>query len=163
MRDRIRYDIHCEVKDSLSKMASEKVERERESKVMDKLTLGGLTDQEMLEYAMMLSQENHEPAQGDFVDEQDEELMQAMIESMNFAENQGVYDENTGMTNDELYAESSNSNSNSSNNNNSSDDDGIWPTISESMDVGSGSSQAEEEEEMDEELRYILELSKTVK
>jgi hypothetical protein len=146
-------------------MASEKVERERESKVMDKLTLGGLTDQEMLEYAMMLSQENPKPAQGDFVDEQDEELMQAMIESMNFAESQDVYDENTGMTND---AESSNSNSNSSSNNNnnnnsSSDDDGIWPTISESMDIGSGSSQAEEEEEMDEELRYILELSKTVK
>jgi hypothetical protein len=146
-------------------MASEKMEREREGKVMDKLTLGGLTDQEMLEYAMMLSQENHTPAQGDFVDEQDEELMQAMIESMNFAENQDVYDENTGITNDESYAESSNSNSNSSSNNNknSSDDDGIWPTISESMDVGSGSSQAEEDEEMDEELRYILELSKTVK
>ncbi|KAI8077295.1 quinon protein alcohol dehydrogenase-like superfamily [Gilbertella persicaria] len=129
-RDRFRYEIKDEVKESMDKIASEKQDREREEKELNKLSLGGLTDEEMLDYAMMLSQQEHTPS-SDFVDVDDEELMKAVIASLNV--NQHTSSSDQSEWNEEE-----------------------WPTVSEATSI-------QDEDDMDEDMRYILELSKTDK
>ncbi|GAN09071.1 hypothetical protein MAM1_0241d08593 [Mucor ambiguus] len=179
VRDRIRYEIGREVKESISKLESEKLERELEAKEINKLSLGGLSDEEMLAYAMMLSEQEtanttttaspHNTS--DFIDEEDEELMKAVIASLE----QPTFD--SVAVSDESFSSSQSasntisaaaSNSNLSHLNSQSDvanddeDYYQWPTVADSVAMPS-SSPREQEEDLDEELRYILELSKTDK
>lgn len=177
VRDRIRYEIGREVKESISKLESEKLERELAAKEINKLSLGGLTDEEMLAYAMMLSEQEtattattmaHTSSHNtsDFIDEDDEELMKAVIASLEQPtfEPEAVSDESLSSSNNTTTsAAASNSQSDIAN-----DDDDYyqWPTVADSiaMPVTSPQQQEQEEEEdLDEELRYILELSKTDK
>lgn len=153
IRDKFKYNIGCEVKESIKKLEFEKIERQQEEKHINKLSLGGLTDQEMLDYAMMLSaQENdYSPEQQqDYVEDDDEELMKAVIASLDLAEK-----DNTHVYYNEEVEDISNIHINSSV---SSDTSSMmsqheeWPMVSE----GGRRPQTE-----DEELRYILELSKT--
>lgn len=185
VRDRIRYEIGREVKESISKLESEKLERELEAKEISKLSLGGLSDEEMLAYAMMLSEQEtanttittspHHTS--DFIDDEDEELMKAVIASLE----QPTFDQAAAAVSDDSASRQSASNTNSAAVSRSSlsqansqsdimhvnDDDDYdqWPTVADSVAMPSPSYQQlqEEEEEMDEELRYILELSKTEK
>lgn len=162
VRDRIRYEIGREVKESISKLESEKLEREMEEKEINKLSLGGLSDEEMLAYAMMLSeQENNQSTSSplnktDLVDDEDEELMKAVIASLEQPtfEHEGS-DESNNTTS---YSASTNSLSRLDNDD---DDYNKWPTVADSV-VATPSVQ-ENDEDLDEELRYILELSKTDK
>ena len=162
VRDRIRYEIGREVKESISKLESEKLEREMEEKEINKLSLGGLSDEEMLAYAMMLSeQENNQSTSSplnktDLVDDEDEELMKAVIASLEQPtfEHEGS-DESNNTTS---YSASTNSLSRLDNDD---DDYNQWPTVADSV-VATPSVQ-ENDEDLDEELRYILELSKTDK
>ncbi|KAL0566121.1 hypothetical protein ABG067_009596, partial [Albugo candida] len=84
-------------KESIQKLESEKAERQRSEKKLNKLSLGGLTDEEMLDYAMMLSkQENEvpiidEPEADVYIDEDDEELMKAVIASLDMAEKENGF------------------------------------------------------------------------
>lgn len=136
MRDRIKYELGREVKESIEKLEFEKEERDRHAKEMNKLSLGGLSDQEMLDYAMMLSQQeasvSNASPQTDFVDESDEDLMKAIIASLHSSAN--IDDENRAIITDD------------------------WPNLTEER-----SRHLSEEEDIDEELRYVLELSKTHK
>ncbi|KAI9478261.1 MAG: quinon protein alcohol dehydrogenase-like superfamily [Benjaminiella poitrasii] len=193
LRDRFRYEIDREVKDSIAKMELDKREREREEREIHKLSLGGLTDEEMLHYALMLSQQESasttSPAQptpqinGDYVDDEDEELMKAVIASLEL-ENRSFIDPNM-LNGDSSSSGNGNSNSNSSSSSSSSSSnsnqissnssaidvtrsfednsnqlDEVWPTVAE---TASTENRSIEDEDMDEELRYILELSKTDK
>ncbi|KAI9252911.1 WD40-repeat-containing domain protein [Phascolomyces articulosus] len=122
----LHYEIRQEWKESAAAIQQEKREREREVKELNKLTLGGLSDEEMLAYGMMLSQEESTSSSSssttttaitpqmnapeeedssssstaqsnyskktsitiptsDYIDEDDEELMMAMIASMETA------------------------------------------------------------------------------
>lgn len=150
MRDRIKYELGREVKESIEKLEFEKEEKERHEKEINKLSLGGLSDQEMLDYAMMLSQQESstrdttpQAPQSDFVDEDDEELMKAIIASLDSSK---------------IDSEE--------NSNNQADFDmpletETWPSLPQAE---SSSSRAfDEHEDIDDELRYILELSKTDK
>lgn len=168
VRDRIRYEIGREVKESISKLRSEKLEREIEEKEINKLSLGGLSDEEMLAYAMMLSeQENNQTSssplnKADSVDDEDEELMKAVIASLEQPtfEHEGSDGSNDATSN----STSTNSLSQLANEGSfASDDDDYnkWPTIADS--VAATPSVQENDEDLDEELRYILELSKTDK
>lgn len=188
-RDRLHYEISREVKESLSKLESEKVEREREEKKLNKFSLGGLTDEEMLHYAMMLSQQENgsSPEQqpfsssvgSDYVDD-DEELMKAVIASLDMVEKENNVASYEQQEEEEFFEESDymHINGNATGSSNSSmislSQTDEWPTVAEAVTTPSSSngtnsarrnqpaSQAPEEE-MDEELRYILELSKTEK
>jgi WD40 repeat protein len=160
MRDRIRYEIDREVKESIKKLETEKMVRAKEEKQINKLSLG-LTDEEMLDYAMMLSQQeerqsgspqqhaNHPISYSDFVDENDEELMKAVIASLEHQ--QLEQDQNSDSVDFSLDSESSYSQSTSVDE---------WPTAAE---ASNNRGQESVDEDMDEELRYILELSKTDK
>ncbi|KAI9495258.1 WD40-repeat-containing domain protein [Zychaea mexicana] len=53
----LHYEIKQEWKESAEAIEQERQEREREAKELNKMTLGGLSDEEMLAYAVMLSQE----------------------------------------------------------------------------------------------------------
>ncbi|KAI8647446.1 WD40-repeat-containing domain protein [Parasitella parasitica] len=165
VRDKLRYEIGREVKESISKLESEKLERELAEREINKLSLGGLSDEEMLAYAMMLSeQENSREALPsplnniDFVDENDEELMKAVIASLE--------EPILGQTSLDTSANGSVSNSIDTNtlsqcsNNNSGDVHGYchWPAVDDSAAMS-----PIPQEEDDRELRYILELSKTDK
>lgn len=125
-REKFRY----EVKESLKKFETEKMEIEKEKKQIDKLSLGGLSNDEMLDYALMLSAQEEEQAyQPVSAEDEDEALLRAVIASLELTEN---------------------TSSDTSSAISQSDD---WPTPSTRL---SRSPQTEEEE-----LRYILELSKT--
>ncbi|KAI8326936.1 quinon protein alcohol dehydrogenase-like superfamily [Choanephora cucurbitarum] len=140
IRDRLRYEIDCEVKESMAKMASERLEREQAEKHYDKLALDGLSEEEMIHYAMMLSQQEEHPVKespDDFVDVDDEDLMKAVIASL-----------------DHHHIEAPSVSSEHSESSDSWHDE-IWPTVTETHSI--------QNEEQDEELRYILELSKTEK
>lgn len=164
VRDRIRYEIGREVKESIQKLESEKFERERNEKEFNKLSLGGLTDEEMLDYAMMLSEQESNSAvvaesneNGDFIDENDEELMKAVIASLD------AVGKEKGISNEEDYEEEESIYVNTISSAASVDSDSlhdVWPTVTESHSSGVSSHQQLSE---DEELRYILELSKTEK
>lgn len=166
VRDRIRYEIGREVKESISKLESEKLERQMEEKEINKLSLGGLSDEEMLAYAMMLSeQENNQSTSSplnktDLVDDEDEELMKAVIASLE----QPTFEHESSdeSNNTTSYSASTNSLSRLDNDD---DDYNQWPTVADSV-VATPSVQENDEdldEDLDEELRYILELSKTDK
>ncbi|KAG2202240.1 hypothetical protein INT47_002159 [Mucor saturninus] len=151
-RDKFKYNIGCEVKESIKKLQKEKIERQQEEKHINKLSLGGLTDQEMLDYAMMLSAqdspEKQQQHQGYAFDDNggndsDEELMKAVIASLDLVEQ-----ENTDVFYDDVHINSSVSSDTSS----LLSQKDAWPTVSE----GIRRPQTEEEE-----LQYILELSKT--
>jgi hypothetical protein len=90
-----------------------------------------------------------EPEVDAYIDEDDEELMKAVIASLDMAEKENSFhfEEGSNVNND--------SNSIGSNNSATSE---VWPTVAESH--GNNNSQPLTE---DEELRYILELSKTEK
>lgn len=147
IRDKFRYNIGFEVKESINKLEIEKIQRQQEERHINKLSLGGLSDQEMLDYAMMLSaqdspikpQSQQDHVLGDGVDDDDEELMKAVIASLDLAQEnpEGYYDS-------DIHVDSSASSTMNQHND--------WPTVSE----GSKPPQTEEEE-----LQYILELSKT--
>ncbi|KAL9540747.1 hypothetical protein MBANPS3_009514 [Mucor bainieri] len=181
VRDRIRYEIGREVKESISKLESEKLERELEAKEINKLSLGGLSDEEMLAYAMMLSEQETATTTAhasphntsDFIDEDDEELMKAVIASLEQPtfDSVAVSDESASSSQsatDTISAAASSSNLSHLNSQsdiaNDDDDYCQWPTVADSVAMPSPPPQQQEtEEDLDEELRYILELSKTDK
>ncbi|KAI8375806.1 quinon protein alcohol dehydrogenase-like superfamily [Blakeslea trispora] len=134
IRDRLRYEIDCEVKESMAKMASERLEREQAEKNYDRLALEGLSEEEMVHYAMLLSQQEKPVKESldDFVDVDDEDLMKAVIASL----------DNHRIETPSVSSEPSESSV--------SLHDEVWPTIADNSTE-------------DEELRYILELSKTEK
>ncbi|KAI9311068.1 WD40-repeat-containing domain protein [Dichotomocladium elegans] len=106
------YEMKQDILESTESLKEERKEREMKAKAMDKLTLGGLSDEEMLAYAMMLSQEESTPSSGssvsissssssggksgtpplysltenDYVQDDDEALMQAVIASLQVEE-----------------------------------------------------------------------------
>ncbi|KAI8381511.1 WD40-repeat-containing domain protein [Radiomyces spectabilis] len=91
-----QYELRQELKESKATLQEEKQERDRAAKLLHKLTLGGLSDEEMLEYALMLSKEeaaetfSPEEAsrttptftQEDYIDENDQDLVNALIASL---------------------------------------------------------------------------------
>lgn len=146
-RDRVRYEIDLEVKESIKKLETEKMDRAKEEKHINKLSLG-LTDEEMLDYAMMLSQQEESPSQqdssNDFVDENDEELMRAVIASLEHQQIDQDLNSDSGdfsLDSGSCYSQSASI--------------ADWPTAE--------ATHHSVDEDMDEDLRYILELSKTVK
>ncbi|KAI9032779.1 WD40-repeat-containing domain protein [Phycomyces nitens] len=101
LRDpKLHHEIKQELKESTEKLSLEKKNRSLKAKMMHKLTLGGLTDEEMLDYATMLSQEEMVSAQGlgpqasssgaqnindgDYIN--DEELLRGVIASLGLTE-----------------------------------------------------------------------------
>jgi WD40 repeat protein len=154
-RDRIRYEIDREVKESIKKLETEKMERAREEKQINKFSLG-LTDEEMLDYAMMLSKQEEkvsssslqDPTIGasDFIDENDEELMKAVIASLEHQQLEQDQNSDFSIDSESSYSQST-----------SIDE---WPTAAE---ASYNNIHENVDEDMDEELRYILELSKTDK
>ncbi|KAL7332298.1 hypothetical protein PS15p_204360 [Mucor circinelloides] len=166
VRDRIRYEIGREVKESITKLESEKLERELEAKEINKLSLGGLSDEEMLAYAMMLSEQETNTTtspqnKSDFVDEDDEELMKAVIASLEQPTFDQAASEESSIISATVSSSSLSHLNNKSDITNDDDDYYKWPTVADSMTMPSPSQQ--QEEDLDEELRYILELSKTDK
>ncbi|CEP07191.1 hypothetical protein [Parasitella parasitica] len=164
VRDKLRYEIGREVKESISKLESERLEREQADKEIHKLSLGGLSDEEMLAYAMMLSEQENSrkslsspPSNIDLVNEDDEELMKAVIASLEEQSMLGQKSPNMSGSNHESSIVMNNSSQNS--NRNFGADNGYhqWSTVAKSVPM----SPTHKDE--DEELRYILELSKTDK
>lgn len=149
-RDRHRYEIDREMKDSLRKIESEKMERQQHEQKISKLTMEGLSDEEMLHYALMISQDSSpssntqsSESRHDYVDD-DDDLLKAVIASLNVTDN----DEDTNGAID--------SDSDNSNNSKNEQNEGI-----ETTEMATHSTP--QEEEIDEELRLVLELSKTDK
>lgn len=58
LRDELRYEIKEQVRSSAKILAKERRDNALAAKAQDEWTLGGLTDEEMLAYAMMLSHES---------------------------------------------------------------------------------------------------------
>lgn len=89
----LHYEMKQDLRESAEAIKQERFEREQHAKEVHKMSLGGLSDEEMLAYAMMLSQEeqgttkdNPVITNADYVDEEDEALMQAMMESLKMEE-----------------------------------------------------------------------------
>ncbi|KAL0088120.1 WD40-repeat-containing domain protein [Phycomyces blakesleeanus] len=172
LRDQnLHYEIKQELKDSTEKLSQEKKERFVKAKKVHKLTLGGLSDEEMLAYATMLSQEemvsnrgyvSHEQQQqgssggakndinnGDYInDEEDEDLLRAVIASLSLTENEQYCDQ-------EILATKAAVNHSS---NNSSIDSGSGSSLGSNKNQSKGSSNLQDE--YDEELQYVLMLSR---
>ncbi|KAI8149261.1 WD40-repeat-containing domain protein [Fennellomyces sp. T-0311] len=148
---KLHYEIKQEWKESAETMQQERKEREREAKELSKMTLGGLSDEEMLAYAMMLSQEQSGEvspqdipiSKADYVDENDEELMMAMIASLETASIQNG--STSSSSSDDTLAE--------------------WPAVgqqSQKSNAGTiwNDTQARvNDDEDDEELQYVLKMS----
>lgn len=160
VRDRIRYEIGREVKESIQKLESEKFERERNEREFNKLSLGGLTDEEMLDYAMMLSEQDSGGSgtaaagsreNGDFIDEDDEELMKAVIASLDLIEKEnGMENNKEEVFDDEESIYVNDMSSAASVDTGSIDTDSMhdeWPTVTESHGSGTTSRQILSEEE----------------
>lgn len=157
MRDRHRYDIDQEVKEYIQKLESEKKERHRHELKLSKLTLEGLSDEEMLHYALMLSQDSSSgstPQPSDSRDnyvEDEDDLLKAVIASLNVTDSQETDVKESMIESNALDISTLPSNSNG---NGSEQDERLAYAKSVSN---------QHEEELDEELRYVLELSKTDK
>ncbi|KAG1139886.1 hypothetical protein G6F37_009439 [Rhizopus arrhizus] len=157
LRDRHRYDIDQEVKESIQKLESEKKERHRHELKLSKLTLEGLSDEEMLHYALMLSQDpssGSTPQPSDSRDnyvEDEDDLLKAVIASLSVTDSQETDVKESMIESNALDTSIISSNSN---NNGSEQDERL---------ANAKSVSNQHEEELDEELRYVLELSKTDK
>ncbi|KAL4215906.1 quinon protein alcohol dehydrogenase-like superfamily [Rhizopus microsporus] len=155
-RDKYRYEIDQEVKDSIKKLEDEKKERQRHEMKLSKLTLEGLSDEEMLHYALMLSQDTSAPdvapqpsiTHDDYVDD-DEELLKAVIASLNVDQD----------TNEKSSFVGSSNASNHSDAGSSDRDEWISATEFETTNLAA----THEKNEIDKDLLYVLELSKTDK
>lgn len=105
----LQYELKQDLKESKEILKQERKEQERHARFVNKMTLGGLSDEELLAYALMISQEDTNMKRqqtdtvsqnengsdrtavngfsaGDYVDD-DEELMQAVIASLSTSEN----------------------------------------------------------------------------
>ena len=123
---------------------------------LSKLTLEGLSDEEMLHYALMLSQDTSAPdvapqpsiTHDDYVDD-DEELLKAVIASLNVDQD----------TNEKSSFVGSSNASNHSDAGSSDRDEWISATEFETTNLAA----THEKNEIDKDLLYVLELSKTEK
>ncbi|ORZ25409.1 quinon protein alcohol dehydrogenase-like superfamily [Absidia repens] len=183
LRDELHYEIKQEVKASQLTLAEERKEQALAAKEMDKWTLGGLSDEEMMAYAMMISQEQppltetqesatalssssspssqqqheHQPSM-DY--DEDEALLQAVMASLNMS---GETDLNT--TTD---TPSSSSPTTQITNIPASlmDSDLEWPSIESSgqsspvATTQHNRTESSLEDEDDEELQYVLRISR---
>ncbi|KAI9283255.1 quinon protein alcohol dehydrogenase-like superfamily [Sporodiniella umbellata] len=143
VRDRHRSEIGREMKESIQKLESEKKERQKHEQKISKLTMEGLSDEEMLHYALMISQDDSQSPVAPtiepgyvYVEDEDDGLLKAVIASLDDSHKQ-----NGSASND--YDRNENS---------------TQKHAAESTDNTNGSMS--QEEEIDEELRYALEISK---
>ncbi|KAI8996793.1 quinon protein alcohol dehydrogenase-like superfamily [Pilobolus umbonatus] len=88
-RDRYKSVIHREVEESIKKIRAERIEEIQNDEAIKKMSLGGLSDEEMLEYALMLSTDHEDsyPSSdpfdsADYIEDSDDELMKAVIASL---------------------------------------------------------------------------------
>ncbi|KAG2179693.1 hypothetical protein INT44_006541 [Umbelopsis vinacea] len=186
-RGQLQAEIHEAMTESKTRIADERKALEEETRTIQKLTLG-LSDTEALEYAIMLSEEASVQAtpaapikdEHDQGTEEDEELMQAVIASLESAKHDSdrisndeegdatpsndslsLFSESTSVTDDrELYQ--------------ALDDPTEWPSIGSAKNSIPGSWSDSNpgrvleprpaasryiEDEDDEELQYVLKLS----
>lgn len=186
----LHYEIKQDLKESKEALKQEKKEREREAKELHKMTLGGLSDAELLEYALMLSKEeatapspqpngsgtNHGGGSfsaGDYV-EDDEALLSAVMASLDM---EGNGDEATNTLPSQSAVSwkedewpSVNENSSPHRTSRAGSDGSVWGNVhSRVLEPFSSNTSsprngiAVEEDEYDEELQYVLKLSESEK
>ncbi|KAI8983927.1 quinon protein alcohol dehydrogenase-like superfamily [Mycotypha africana] len=180
LREKLKNEIFREAKESIEKLKTEQQELERTRKELDKLSLGGLSDDEMLAYALMLSSQqeatfgtNSDMTAGimhesDYVDDEDEELMEALIASLEHRDAVITAQKTDFHDTDENEARIQGSSNAASSNTQGLPDDSTtlyhdienWPTVEEAATTLSSPQVRTEDEDIDDELRYVLELSK---
>ncbi|KAI8333063.1 WD40-repeat-containing domain protein [Chlamydoabsidia padenii] len=170
IRDELHYEIKQEVKASQLTLAEERKEQELAAREHDKWTLGGLSDEEIVAYAMMISQEEPDHNQssptskqtttttittttttGSHDYDEDEALLQAVMASLHMSgpmDNSTLHGENNDHQHDHTLGPM--------------DSDLDWPLIGSSNSMTNpteqdGSSHLDDE---DEELQYVLRLSR---
>ncbi|KAI8098608.1 WD40-repeat-containing domain protein [Halteromyces radiatus] len=171
IRDELHYEIKQEVKASQLVLAQEKKQQELAAKEMEKWTMGGLSDEEIMAYAMMISQEPNNittassPSPSylenghtnDNYDE-DEALLQAVMASLEMSDPpSSLCDQASSITT------TTSTTTTTTMGIPQLDADMEWPTIEESHSTtatthnGNGSTWNDED---DEELQYVLKLSR---
>jgi hypothetical protein len=198
-RGQLQAEIHEEMRESKTRIAGEKKAIEEASRTLEKMTLG-LSDQECLDYAIMLSEEASiqnspraqaiapaEPSTSELLANagEDEELLQAVIASLETAKHEhhdelhddldngtytpsndslSLFSESTSNTDDkETYQQLDDSTEWPSIGNANGGIPGSWSNSSRVMESEqSHSSPAAEyvDDENDEELQYVLKLSR---
>ncbi|KAI8340574.1 WD40-repeat-containing domain protein [Chlamydoabsidia padenii] len=136
IRNELHYEIKEQVQSSAITLAEERRAKVLAAKEMDKWTLGGLSDEEMVAYAMMISQEPMDASPPSSLtdpplndDNDDDALLQAIMASLTMDE---------------------------TNTTSPMDFDLDWPTIGSSTTSSTHAHNVED----DEELQYVLELSR---
>ncbi|CDH57937.1 hypothetical protein RO3G_13583 [Lichtheimia corymbifera JMRC:FSU:9682] len=154
----LHYEMKQDLRESAEAIKQERFEREQHAKEVHKMSLGGLSDEEMLAYAMMLSQEEQGATKdkpvitnADYVDEEDEALMQAMMESLRMEEEAKAAREQT------ITPPAASSSGSSELDH--------WPMLGEGSGASSSGSSsraeimADADDAYDAELQYVLQLS----
>ncbi|ORZ03514.1 WD40-repeat-containing domain protein [Syncephalastrum racemosum] len=178
------YELKQDIRESKDALKEEKIERENMAKKVHTQSLGGLSDEEMLAYAMMLSQEENAQKQQpfiqreDYIEGDDDEVMQAIIASledqtMDESPGGGSGSSSGSGTNSALHTQSTSPEPSSSG---GDGDIGYedsyheelerWPPVNDSdKDRDARQWQRpgfvdEDDDENDEELQYVLKLSR---
>lgn len=186
----LHYEIKQDLKESTEALKQEKKEREREARELHKMTLGGLSDSELLEYALMLSKEesnSQDPSlqpnssggsssgnfsAGDYV-EDDEALLSAVMASLDM-ENQAVSNSLPSRSpvdwREDEWPSVTETNNSSSRSSRTGSDGSVWGNVHSRVlepfhsDTSSPRFRiAAEDDEYDEELQYVLKLSESEK
>lgn len=148
LRDELHYEIKQEVKASQLTLAEERKEQALAATERAKWSLGGLSDDEMVAYAMMISQEEphpDDPTPDEQDYDEDEAILQAVMASLQVTAN----DDNPASNGAVAHP---------------MDSDLEWPMIGSSTPtpIATPTTQQHDrgDDDDDEELQYVLQLSR---
>lgn len=155
LRDELHYEIKQEVKASQLTLAEERKEQALAAKERAKWSLGELSDEEMVAYAMMISQEEEphtdDPTTGEKDYDEDEAILQAVMASLQMTANDDTPPTDSPPSNDGSAAHPM-------------DSDLEWPMIGSSTPtpIATPTTQQHDgwDDDDDEELQYVLQLSR---
>ncbi|CAO3638319.1 unnamed protein product [Cunninghamella blakesleeana] len=189
-KEKLHHEIKMEVKESKMMIEKERKERQKREYEMSKWSLGGLSDDEIMEYALMISQEermddneimayaasvsssnnntynnDHSPSwlesQSTDYDE-DEALLQAIKASLDLSQSTEPVAASSSSSNLKNNATDINAKQQQ---NQYLDDINEWPSIGDSIQQSPKSTPKNNqiEDEFDDELQYVLQLSRQEK
>ncbi|SAL95327.1 hypothetical protein [Absidia glauca] len=154
LRDELHYEIKQEVKASQLTLAEERKEQALAAKERAKWSLGELSDEEMVAYAMMISQEEpphtDDPTTGEPDYDEDEAILQAVMASLQMTANDDNQPTDSPPSNDGSAAHPM-------------DSDLEWPMIGSSTPTPISTPTQQHDgwdDDDDEELQYVLQLSR---
>ncbi|KAI9308954.1 WD40-repeat-containing domain protein [Cunninghamella echinulata] len=189
-KEKLHYEIKMEVKESKKMIENERKEREKFENEMNKWSLGGLSDEEIMEYALMISQEgkldnnyddmisttsatttiinnenNNHPTWLDTQStdyDEDEALLQAIKASLDISSQNTTFSASSSLSLNEDITHNHRQQQEQF-----LDDASQWPSIGDSIQhqplKPTAKNNQIEDSELDEELQYVLQLSRQEK